>query len=609
MKMRKQNGDYCKNDLENAEVFKEHYSKLYNNHNGTKYDETILNEIDTQPENPSLGDIPTDKEIQRAISKMAYEKSPGPNGIPTEAFKNLDPQGISLLRNTILKYWNDPQYNPEVFTRLGLCILPKTGDLSNPNKWRGIALGDIAAKLISSIIATRLTKHIATFGIDEQCGSLFGKGCADATFTLKSSLQTLREHQQEAHVLFIDLVKAYDSVNRELLWKILKLFGIPDNLIIILKKLHTNVTYIMKVGEEEVEIKGTVGVKQDDNLGPILFVLLIQAVSSTLDKKWNFSTPDFRRHALKKNGEVKYNPSLRRKVSTISQGIPFSFWKSYYVDDTAYLFLSRKDIEDASKLIKSHFTRFGLTVHCGDRRNDGSSKTEAMFFPPPGKIATATDTADILINENEFFSYCDKFKYLGSIFTPSLKDDMDIQRRINQANGVFATMKRVLCNKELSAKLRIRLYNATVINILLWGCESWALTEELRRKIEVCHHRFLRKMIGITIYDVKDHHISNFQVREELNNCYTFHQSLELRRARWLEKLALMSCKRGGPRNALLSWIYKKSRKQGGQQQHIKTSLSNTLTDSLHFETDQLNDWMLEAKLEPKNGPLELKQP
>ena len=106
-------------------------------------------------------------------------------------------------------------------------------------------------------------------------------------------------------------------------------------------------------------------------------------------------------------------------------------------------------------------------------------------------------------------------------------------------------------------------------------------------------------MIGITIYDVKDHHISNFQVREKLNNSYTFHQSLELRRARWLEKLALMSCKRG-PRNTLLSWIYKKPRKQGGQQQHITTNLRHTLTDCLHFQIDQLNDWMLEAKLEPK---------
>ena len=82
------------------------------------------------------------------------------------------------------------------------------------------ALGDICTKTISSILANRLTKHLVKFGIDEQCGSLFGNGCADATFTLKSALQKLREHQQEAHFLCVDLVKAYDSVNREPLWKI-----------------------------------------------------------------------------------------------------------------------------------------------------------------------------------------------------------------------------------------------------------------------------------------------------------------------------------------------------------------------------------------------------
>ena len=78
-----------------------------------------------------------------------------------------------------------------------------------------------------------------------------------------------------------------------------------------------------------------------------------------------------------------------------------------------------------------------------------------MYIPPPGRKATATDTADIIINEFEFFSYTDKFKYLGTIFTPSLKDDLVIQRRINQANGAFATMKQVLCNKDLPTKLRV----------------------------------------------------------------------------------------------------------------------------------------------------------
>ena len=71
---------------------------------------------------------------------MAYEKSPGSNGITTEAFKNLDKDGFELLYRTIVRYWTDENYIPEKFTTIKLSMIPKTGDLSNPNKWRGIAL-------------------------------------------------------------------------------------------------------------------------------------------------------------------------------------------------------------------------------------------------------------------------------------------------------------------------------------------------------------------------------------------------------------------------------------------------------------------------------------
>ena len=99
-------------------------------------------------------------------------------------------------------------------------------------------------------------------------------------------------------------------------------------------------------------------------------------------------------------------------------------------------------------------------------------------------FCTSIQTLSVNATKFEFFSYTDKFKYLGTIFTPSQKDDLDICRRINQVNGAFALMKRVLCNKNIPAELRVQLYDATVINILLWGCESWASTKELRRKLE-----------------------------------------------------------------------------------------------------------------------------
>ena len=78
----------------------------------------------------------------------------------------------------------------------------------------------------------------------------------------------------------------------------------------------------------------------------------------------------------------------------------------------------------------------------GNKLTKDRSKTKAIFFPGTGKESTTTTDkkADVMIGEQEFYlySYTKKFKYLGSIFTPSIKDDEDIKRRINQACGAFA---------------------------------------------------------------------------------------------------------------------------------------------------------------------------
>ena len=154
-------------------------------------------------------------------------------------------------------------------------------------------------------------------------------------------------------------------------------------------------------------------------------------------------------------------------------------------------------------------------------------RTNVTFIPGAGKNKNATaidEEADIMIGEHEYYSYTKKFKYLGTIFTSSLKDDDDIKRRISQACGAFAQAEKVLCNRKLQAITRTRFYEATVVNLLLWGCGSWALTKEQKQKLEVCHHRSLRKMAGITIFDVKEKRITNKQVRERLGNCRSLHQ-------------------------------------------------------------------------------------
>ena len=78
----------------------------------------------------------------------------------------------------------------------------------------------------------------------------------------------------------------------------------------------------------------------------------------------------------------QHNPSLSKATNVKNEGMKFNFDKCFYVDDAAFVFLSRDDIERGGKLIQSHFKKFGLTVHAGNKtKKNDKSKTEAMFFP------------------------------------------------------------------------------------------------------------------------------------------------------------------------------------------------------------------------------------
>ena len=105
-------------------------------------------------------------------------------------------------------------------------------------------------------------------GDENQCGSVKRKGCTDASFAVNIALQTLREFGHSTYVIFIDLVKAYDTVNRTLLWLVLEKYGIPCKVITILKKLYNNTTISLKIEKIESIFKSTCGVKQGDNLDP-----------------------------------------------------------------------------------------------------------------------------------------------------------------------------------------------------------------------------------------------------------------------------------------------------------------------------------------------------
>ena len=149
--------------------------------------------------------------------------------------------------------------------------------------------------------------------------------------------------------------------------------------------------------------------------------------------------------------------------------------KSLYVDDGAFLFTSRNDLEKGGNIIFSHFLRFGLKMHIGKDGSYQDSKTEAVHFASPSEPHNSADLSPVKVNQG-YITYNSKFTYLGSILSSSLDDTVDIDHRIKQATRAFGAMANgIFKNSFLSLKSKKLLYLAIPMNLLLWGCETWAV--------------------------------------------------------------------------------------------------------------------------------------
>ena len=205
------------------------------------YEKKAVEELTQKPINTSLDDPLTLAEVRECLNKAQSRKAPGSNGIRIEQYKLLDDENLSTVVAAMQAYRDDPKFDSKDWHNVALTLLPKKGDLKLPKNHRPISLIDVLCKLLSSVFANRINHHLVEVGLQEQAGFTPKRGCDDATTALKITLQNLSAAEQEAYVLFVDLVKAFDSVNREMLWLVLAKMGIPPGMISTIKKMYTGI--------------------------------------------------------------------------------------------------------------------------------------------------------------------------------------------------------------------------------------------------------------------------------------------------------------------------------------------------------------------------------
>ena len=154
-------------------------------------------------------------------------------------------------------------------------MLFKKGDAADPGNDRSMMLVKITQKIVLIIVGSRLELPIEDLDIESQCGFRCGRGCRDAIFAARLPLKKRKEHQLETWAVFVDLVKAFDTVNRDFLWKVLERFGCPVSFVGRLRAIHKNVIIILTKNGKEVRFRSEGGVRQGDILGPPLFLIFM----------------------------------------------------------------------------------------------------------------------------------------------------------------------------------------------------------------------------------------------------------------------------------------------------------------------------------------------
>jgi len=118
------------------------------------------------------------------------------------------------------------------------------------------------------------------------------------------------------------------------------------------------------------------------------------------------------------------------------------------------------------------------------------------------------ETKRIFIGEH-YVDFTKHFKYLGSFISYHLRDDYDIEQKLSVAYRSMGALHNLWKNPHVDLYSKYQFFMAIPLNLLLWGCEAWALKVSSLKKLEVFLHKSIRRILGINILQVQDERKKN----------------------------------------------------------------------------------------------------
>ena len=169
-------------------------------------------------------------------------KASGGDGIPVELFQTLKDDAVKVLHSISQQIWKTQQW-PQDWKRSVFIPIPKKGNAKECSNYYTIALISHTSKVMLKILQA-MNRELP----DVQAGFRKGRGTRGQIANICWIIEKANEFQKNIYFCFIDYVKAFDCVDHNKLWKILKEMGIPDHPICLLRKLYAGQEATVRTG-------------------------------------------------------------------------------------------------------------------------------------------------------------------------------------------------------------------------------------------------------------------------------------------------------------------------------------------------------------------------
>ena len=308
------------------------------------------------------------------------------------------------------------------------------------------------------MILNRIQPEMEKILRDNQNGFREGRLITSHILLLRRILYGARSNNLPAVMVFIDFRKAFDSVDRKYLVKILQANRIPQTIVDLIFLLHTDTRAQVITSDGMTDFfEIVVGVLQGDTLALYVFILVVDYCVRLVMEKYPYSG-------------FTVTPAKNRRV------------KAQKIADTEFadnIALVTDTVKEADELMRE-VDEVVITV--GLRMNESKTKYLVENIECPDQIVSVGGKSIELVED---------FVYLGGRIRNTEHDLLERKRKAWLAcHSLLAVWK----------DLKIRLFTATVESVLLYGSKPWTRTKRLTKMVDGCYTRMLRMALNIAQY-------------------------------------------------------------------------------------------------------------